>query len=58
MPTPNQLKTYLETRHQELQWAIDNTLTTLERMVRENIEDAEKMKELKTEIFYEQLKLF
>lgn len=58
MPNPNQLKTYLKTRHQELQWATDNSLTTLERVVRANIEDAEKMKELKTEIKPIQMKLW
>lgn len=57
MPTTNQLKTYLQTRHQELQWAIDNSLTTLERVVKSSMEDAEKMKELKTEI-KQQLKLW
>lgn len=58
MLTPNQLKTYLETRHQELQWAIDNSLATLEMVVMANIEDAKKMKEFKTEIINKQLTPF
>lgn len=56
--TKQHLESFINYRYEMLKEAQEEGLTTLERVVRKNIEDAERqLKELKTKITYEQLTL-